>query len=456
MKIFMSHFNKYIIRKLILLFFLFNLSFSFSQNYKVRIKASINLTGPALMIGYDSYNNEMPDNENCYNNYTNPCFNYDMTLCSSSISSTGNIETTRYFNVNSIPTEIRGKFYYVTSISNGVGCYNGSSAVDHNTAISNSQSCQIYTSQVSNTKIELTYAPITEDIQSDIVNNELTLTDVFNLSFKSGNAISPKYSIDTGQTWQSFSIQPGGITLEYLGLSSSDFINKNIFFKGYNCLSGESDFIIINFINSSPQLDTESISEIATSCSYKADGDFSFAVKRNLNTGERLVVSLFFEDPLNTLVGYSQFSQQDTFDLTDNSNGTYTFNWDNIKKPLDKGQYFVVYQSLDLPDPNAVPGSLKWSTTENFEVNIGNPPPLIFTATPTDVNCNGGNDGSIQLSAQGGVGNYEYFLGDATIGTPFSITGKGTNTNPIIHNITNLPAGTKTIKVQDGNGCVER
>ena len=205
-----------------------------------------------------------------------------------------------------------------------------------------------------------------------------------------------------------------------------------------------------------PKLVPGSISGIATSCSYKADGDFSFAVNRDLNTGERLVVSLFFEDPLNTLVGYSQFSQQDTFDLTDNSNGTYTFNWDNIKKPLDKGQYFVVYQSLDLPDPNAVPGSLKWSTTENFEVNIGSPPPLIFTATPTDVNCNGGNDGSIQLSAKGGGGNYEYFLGDATIGTPFSITGKGTNTNPIIHNITNLPAGTKTIKVQDGYGCVEK
>ncbi len=62
-----------------------------------------------------------------------------------------------------------------------------------------------------------------------------------------------------------------------------------------------------------------------------------------------------------------------------------------------------------------------------------------LTCTPTDVDCQGGENGQIEASATGGAGDYQYALGDGDFQDAGLFTG--------------LPAGTYTITVIDGEGC---
>lgn len=74
-------------------------------------------------------------------------------------------------------------------------------------------------------------------------------------------------------------------------------------------------------------------------------------------------------------------------------------------------------------------------------ININEPSALSFNAISfTDVSCNGGNDGSISISAAGGVGTYSYNL------MPGNITNSNGNYN-------NLTQATYTITVTDANNC---
>lgn len=72
-------------------------------------------------------------------------------------------------------------------------------------------------------------------------------------------------------------------------------------------------------------------------------------------------------------------------------------------------------------------------------VEVGEPNVLTLDATPIAPLCFGGNNGSISLSASGGVGSYEYRL----LG--------GTYSNNSI--ISNLSTGTYSVQVRDANGC---
>lgn len=66
------------------------------------------------------------------------------------------------------------------------------------------------------------------------------------------------------------------------------------------------------------------------------------------------------------------------------------------------------------------------------------PPALSVTSNINNVSCNGGSNGSISVNASGGVGNYSY---------QWSPGGQ------ITSNISNLPAGTYTLTLRDGNNC---
>lgn len=72
-------------------------------------------------------------------------------------------------------------------------------------------------------------------------------------------------------------------------------------------------------------------------------------------------------------------------------------------------------------------------------VTITQPSQVSFTYTQVNVLCNGNNTGSIMVTANGGVGNYQYRL----------------NSGPWVTNNTfnNLTAGTYTIMARDANQC---
>ena len=111
----------------------------------------------------------------------------------------------------------------------------------------------------------------------------------------------------------------------------------------------------------------------------------------------------------------------------------YAFNWsgnagaaddDEDRTNLGPGTYSVVVTDAN----NCV-------TTATFTVAA--PDNITLIATPTDVSCFGGNDGSIAVSVSGGTAPYAYVWSD----------------NATSANRDNLPAGTYTLTVTDANGC---
>lgn len=68
---------------------------------------------------------------------------------------------------------------------------------------------------------------------------------------------------------------------------------------------------------------------------------------------------------------------------------------------------------------------------------IQQPAAITITETHNDISCNGGTNGSINLTVSGGAGNYTYMW----------------NNNATTQNLSNLNAGSYTVTVKDANSC---
>jgi gliding motility-associated-like protein len=109
----------------------------------------------------------------------------------------------------------------------------------------------------------------------------------------------------------------------------------------------------------------------------------------------------------------------------------YTYNWSNgsnVQNPanLPAGTYTVT-----VTDANGC--------TQTASVTLTNPPQLTASATGANPGCNGGNNGSIDLTAGGGTPPYTYNWSNGS-----------TSQDP-----TGLPAGTYNGTVTDANGCTQ-
>ncbi|NNC95174.1 MAG: hypothetical protein HKN92_06385, partial [Chitinophagales bacterium] len=115
--------------------------------------------------------------------------------------------------------------------------------------------------------------------------------------------------------------------------------------------------------------------------------------------------------------------------------GPFTYDWDHIVgtddgedvNTLTAGTYNVT-----ITDAN--------SCTANTSVVITEPAVLALSETHTDVSCNGGSDGSIDITPSGGTGPFTYDW-DHIVGTD---DGEDVNT---------LAAGTYNVTVTDANSC---
>ena len=110
--------------------------------------------------------------------------------------------------------------------------------------------------------------------------------------------------------------------------------------------------------------------------------------------------------------------------------GAYTYAWDNGMNTADINTTAGTY-SVIVTDANGCTATAQSTITE--------PAPVSLTATPTDVLCNGNNDGIITISADGGTDNFTYSLG-----------GMNFQNENIFEN---LAAGTYNIFVNDDNDC---
>jgi gliding motility-associated-like protein len=73
-------------------------------------------------------------------------------------------------------------------------------------------------------------------------------------------------------------------------------------------------------------------------------------------------------------------------------------------------------------------------------VTLTDPPAITFTSSSADPLCNGGSDGTIDVTAAGGTGTLQY-------------SSDGGVTFQAGNQFSNLPAGSYTIVVEDANGC---
>lgn len=109
----------------------------------------------------------------------------------------------------------------------------------------------------------------------------------------------------------------------------------------------------------------------------------------------------------------------------------YTYNWapaggnDSIATGLGTNTYIVTVTDAK-------------GCTETTTVDVGNTPPIAVAATSTNVNCNGGNDGTAVATPGGGLGAITY---------TWSPTGGNAAT------ASSLTAGTYVVTVTDTKGC---
>ena len=105
-----------------------------------------------------------------------------------------------------------------------------------------------------------------------------------------------------------------------------------------------------------------------------------------------------------------------------------TYQTTNTFSSLSPGSYNIVVQDAN-------------GCTTTTTANITEPTAVVISGTPvTDINCNGANNGSITINANGGTGTLQYSIDNGVtyqLGNVFS----------------NLSPGSYNIVVQDANGC---
>lgn len=238
-----------------------------------------------------------------------------------------------------------------------------------------------------------------------------------------------EYSVDGGVIWTPLSGFDGINTFD-IGIADlpGSVVNENVQFRMRFCSNQTSNVLITQFIKCSPDL--LSLVPSPTSCSYSNNGGFTATFSRALNAGENLLLNLAQNvsvgDPGSILVAAPIITNADM--------AGSSYNWLNTLAP---GTYYLRYQSDN-----------DGSVYDYGPFDITAPSEVTFSAIWTNINCFGENTGSIDITASGGAGNYQYEL-----------NGNGSWNNfvsPNEHILTGLSPGDYQLRVRDANGCTEQ
>jgi uncharacterized repeat protein (TIGR01451 family) len=112
----------------------------------------------------------------------------------------------------------------------------------------------------------------------------------------------------------------------------------------------------------------------------------------------------------------------------------YTYNWSNGSTIQELTNLAAGIYTVTVTDAN--------QCSQIISVTITQPNPMVVSANVSDVICNGGSDGAIDLSVVGGTIPYSYAW-SAWPGTIFATT----------QDLVGLPAGTYAVTVTDANFC---
>jgi len=200
--------------------------------------------------------------------------------------------------------------------------------------------------------------------------------------------------------------------------------------------SKTSNAITFNYLVSSPHITGTQTQDIG--CYSESTGSVTFIFDRNLNTGETLNLILNKKSPVTGLYEFYD-SHTNLSSLTEDNT---TFN------NLPAGDYHLDLVGMYYGFPTYTDDA---DQTANLTIN--QPTPLTFNITRTvNIWCNGGHDGQIEVSANGGQGSYQYQL-QYPDGSLSEWTAFNEDTNTFI---AGLNPGTYAVQVRDGNGCLAK
>lgn len=222
---------------------------------------------------------------------------------------------------------------------------------------------------------------------------------------------------------ESFKIKPNEL------LEDSQILGKRIFFRIKTCNGESKNNIWIDVVKSAPKI--LSHQETAPLC-FDGKGAVSFTFDRTLlpdETADFVLNGEYIRDTNPSLNQHlvEQLRNGTTVTLPDAEHGTHTLS--------------IVGTYKGQPTYSGAEQSRQFTITP--------PTPVEFSVTSSqNVFCHGGNDGHIQLSANGGLGDYQYSLDNGTSWINFNQA----NTTQI----SNLETGNYTIKVRDKNLCIAK
>ena len=255
------------------------------------------------------------------------------------------------------------------------------------------------------------------------------------------------YSLD-GTTWKDFPARYQGqqrLQLSGYDLEGEAFMEHpiaNRFVKLIvDCNGGESNILTLSGRISAP--DIASVTPMPDRCFDKPnDGAFKITFAKPLyvdQNGDQEHLTIILKDPLITNKTVAQFP-----DITLDGQNSFIC---PRALPSDK-KYKLELVSTYLG--TAVYTGDPVNHTASFE--LVRPQPVSSVITPEAVHCYSGADGKINLSAQGGVGNYRYDY--VPSGTEDSV--HVSMAQQLSDVVTFLPQGTYLFKVYDGNNCGDR
>ncbi len=283
-----------------------------------------------------------------------------------------------------------------------------------------------------------------------------------------------QYAIGSGtfKTYLPYAKRGDSFDLDYTrlpGASPTQSVKIKIKYYNVDCDSYPylcSDVTVFNVFQCSPQLADKDPTPVKTTCVGGTNGGFKIRLGRDLKSdgSENLIVSLYEED--NTAIGgYGFRLQQDINTLTDNGDGTYTFEWNRITDGLlPNKSYQVRYQTLI--GGNAINGTdPSWATAETTNpFTIGEPTPLDYEVIHlTDKECAQANvkDGSTEIKIKSNQSGrtFQYII-HTVVGSGSSATltlyknWTSFSSSSII--INNLPKNKYRIQVRDSQSCYAR